>query len=427
MREIKVEFEKIGDNGVSIGKYKNKIVFSYGIIPGEKAKILITKEKKDFIKGELIEILEKSPYRIEAREDHYLSCSPWQTFDYKLQVELKKKILKEIIKKFKFDIEIDDFLVPQNLFEYRTKIEFSFLEAGELFFAFHKRENPFVKISLPQGCFLIDQKSNYAALDFLKYLNLNKVQNLKSLIIRRSINFNHRILCLLSKEQKIQKIKINYLPKDTSGIVVAFSNPKSPVSSFNEILTIIGENKIEEKIRDKRFIYGYRSFFQNNIEMFEKSLQIMKENLKESNKIVDLYCGVGVIGIVLSEQSKKKFFVEVEKESIDYARINCENNNIKNYELINLASEKISDTILNDTDLLILDPPRSGIHKNLIKKILTSKPKNIFYLSCNPLTQMRDFSMIKEHYTIEKFYGFDFYPNTPHIESLMILKLKAEN
>lgn len=421
MKEIEVLFEKIGDNGVSIGRYNGKVVFSYGVIPGERAKILITQEKKNFIKGEVLEILEKSPYRIEAKEDHYLSCSPWQTFDYKLQVELKKKILKEIIKKFKLDIEINDFFTSQEIFEYRTKIEFSFLEEKELFLAFHKRENPFVKVVVDKGCILIDKLSNEIALELLNYLNSKKIRNLKSLIIRRSINFDERIFCLLSKDKKID---VDYKNNKLTGFVLSFSNPKSPASNFDEILKIFGNSEIKEKILDKEFLYSYNSFFQNNIEMFEKALSVMKENCKEFYKIVDLYCGVGVIGIVLSEFGRKIYFVDIEKQSINYVNINSEINGVRNFEAINLASEKIPSSILENTDLLILDPPRSGLHKKLINKIIETKPKRIFYLSCNPLTQARDFSLLKEYYKVEKFYGLDFYPNTPHIESLMILSLK---
>lgn len=422
MKEIEVVFEKVGDNGVSIGKYNGKIVFAYGVIPGEKAKILIKKEKKNFIEGELIEIIEKSKQRIASKEEHYLSCSPWQTFCGDLQIELKKQILKEILEKFKIKKEIDEFYPAKNIFGYRTKIEFSFIENSKIEIGFHKRGDYLQKIPTPNGCLLIDEESNKLVIDFINYLNSIKIKNLKSLILRRSVNFSQRILCLLIKDKKEFK-DLNYQNKPLSGLVVSFSNPKSPASNFDEILKIYGQEFLKEKVLKKEFLYSYNSFFQNNLEMFELALKKIIENTSPYQKIVDLYSGVGVIGISLSQFTKKVYFVETEKRSIEYTKLNCELNDVKNFEVFNLASEKLPLEVLEGTDLLILDPPRAGLHKKLIKNILQVKPKFIFYLSCNPLTQVRDYSLMKDFYKIEKFYVFDFYPNTPHIESLMILKL----
>jgi 23S rRNA (uracil1939-C5)-methyltransferase len=143
MKEIIVEFEKIGHNGISIGRYNGKVVFAYGVLPGEKAKIKVTQEKKNLIKGEVVEILEKSIYRIQELEDHYLSCSPWQVFAYNYQVEIKRELLREIFRNFSgIDIEINDFFASPYIFGYRTKIEYSFLEEdNRYFFAFHNSEN----------------------------------------------------------------------------------------------------------------------------------------------------------------------------------------------------------------------------------------------------------------------------------------------
>jgi 23S rRNA (uracil1939-C5)-methyltransferase len=178
MKEIIVEFEKIGHNGVSIGRYNGKVVFTYGVLPGEKAKIKVTQEKKNLIKGEVLEILERSKYRIQELEDHYLSCSPWQVFDYNYQIEIKKELLREIFRDFsKVDIEINDFFASPNIFGYRTKIEYSFLEENNrYFFAFHKRENFREKVKLSEGCKLISEKANNASFLVLEEINKRKLK-----------------------------------------------------------------------------------------------------------------------------------------------------------------------------------------------------------------------------------------------------------
>jgi 23S rRNA (uracil1939-C5)-methyltransferase len=422
MKEIIVEFEKIGHNGVSIGRYNGKIVFVYGILPGEKAKIRITKEKKNLIKGEVVEILEKSKYRIKESEDHYLSCSPWQVFAYNYQVELKRELLREIFRNFsKVDIEINDFFASPDIFGYRTKIEYSFLEENNrYFFAFHKRESFKEKVKLSEGCKLISEKANKVSFLVLEEINKKKIKDLKTLIIRKSRRYDDIYIALLTSNKNQ---KFSFSNQELTGFSFIYSKKESPASTFDEIIYEWGREYLREKILNLEIRYHYTSFFQNNIELFEKALEIMKENSNEFNKVVDLYSGVGVIGLSLKDYSKEIWSVEINKTATQYAKINAELNDVKNLKTLALASEKIPRDVLENTDLLILDPPRTGLHKKLINIILETKPRTIFYLSCNPITQARDFSFLKQVYSVKKFYGFDFYPNTPHLESLIILEI----
>lgn len=424
-KEIIVVFEKIGHNGVSIGKYNNKIVFAYGVLPNEKAKILVLKEKKDYLEGELIEVIEKSPYRIEAKENHYLSCSPWQTFDYNFQTKIKKSLLEEIFWDFaKERIELSGFFKAKEIWEYRTKIEYSFFidrKTDKVYFAFHKRGNYFEKIILENGCLLFDQKANYVALQLLKEINNQSIRNLKTLIIRKSHNFPYLHFSLLVTQENIN---FDFWHEKLSGFSLIYSDPKSPASVITKFLKNRGSEELVEKINNLIIKYHFSSFFQNNLKLFEKALSLMDENLDEVNKIVDLYCGVGVIGLYLAKKAKKVIGIDIDKKAIEFAKINAKENEIFNFEGISLASEKIEYEILKNTDILILDPPRSGLHKKVINLIRKVKPNKIFYLSCNPITQARDYDLIKDLYKIEKIYGFDFYPNTNHLESLLILSKK---
>jgi 23S rRNA (uracil1939-C5)-methyltransferase len=422
MKEIIVEFEKLGHNGVSIGRYNGKIVFAYGVLLGEKAKIRITQEKKNLIKGEVVEILEKSKYRIKELEDHYLSCSPWQVFAYSYQVEIKRELLKAIFRNFAgIDIEINDFFASPDIFGYRTKIEYSFLEENNrYYFAFHKRESFKEKAKLSEGCKLISEKANNISFLVLEEINKRKIQDLKTLIIRKSRCYDDIYIALLTSNKNQN---FSFSNHELPGFSFVYSKKESPASTFDEIIYKWGREYLKEKILNLEIRYHHTSFFQNNIELFEKALEIMRENSNEFNKVVDLYAGVGVIGLSLKDYSKEIWSVEIDKTATQYAKINAELNDVKNLKTLALASEKIPRDVLENTDLLILDPPRAGLHKKLLNLILETKPKNIFYLSCNPITQARDFSFLKQVYKIKKFYGFDFYPNTPHLESLLILEI----
>ncbi|BCX16199.1 MAG: 23S rRNA (uracil-5-)-methyltransferase RumA [Candidatus Parcubacteria bacterium] len=424
-KEIIVEFQDIDPSGASVGNFENKKVLAFGVLPQEKVKVRIIKKKRNFLKGEVVEVINKSPHRVLEKENHYLSCSPWQIFEYKFQIELKKNILDNLFQSFlKSKIPLEEFFISPKIFEYRTKIEFSFLEeSNQYWLSFYKRENHREKIKLIEGCLLIDKKVNSLAQEILNFINKSKITEPKALIARKSIKTEDTHFSLLTKkEQEVSFQDLN----SVDNFVFAYSNPLSGASNFDKILFSKGKEFIREEILGQEFQYHYSSFFQNNIELFEKALEKMKENAHISNKIVDLYCGVGVIGISLKDFAKEIVGIDINSLSIDYAKINSFNNKVDNFKAFCLKSEKIETDFLKETDILVLDPPRSGISKKLIKIILKEKPKKIFYLSCNPLTQIQDLAQLQENYFIKNFYAFDFYPNTPHFETLAILEIKKE-
>ena len=422
MGELIVRFEKIVPEGKSLGRFNGKIVFCYGILPEEVAKIKVLKEKNNYIEGELVEIIEKSPYRVETKEEHYLSCSCWQGFDYKKQVELKINLLKEIyFQHLKEEVEINGFEEAEETFGYRTKVEFSFLKKDKIYLAFFKRGSKNDKYTLEDGCILVSKYMNEVALKIVEKLNELEYpfEYLKGLTIRESKRFNKRIAILFIMKKFVPKINIF---ENLDGLYIVYSFEKSPAFIFTEILKKEGDEFLKEKILDLEIYYGPESFFQNNITLFEKALTDIKNNCENVKKIVELYSGVGSIILNLKDFGRKIYGVEVVKEACDFSMFNAKINNIFNFKVINSYVEKLDYEFLRNTDILVLDPPRSGLHKNVINLILNSLPKKIIYLSCNPITQARDYSLLKEKYKIKFLKGYDFYPNTPHMESLTVLE-----
>ena len=422
MRELIVRFEKIVPEGKSLGRINGKIVFCYGVLPDEIAKIKVLKEKSHYIEGELIEIIEKSKYRVGIKEDHYLSCSCWQGFDYKKQVELKRNLLKEIyFQHIKEEVEVNGFEEAEEIFGYRTKVEFSFLKEGRTYLAFYKRGSKKDKYKLENGCILASKYMNDVALKITDKLNkLNyPFEYLKGLTVRESKRFNQRIAILFIMKKLIPEINIF---ENLDGFYIVYSFEKSPAFVFTEILKKEGIEFLKEKILDLEIYYGPESFFQNNIPLFEKALIDIKNNCENVKKIVELYSGVGSIILNLKDYGKKIYGVEVVKEACDFSIFNAKINNIFHFKVANSYAEKLDYEFLENTDILVLDPPRSGLHKNIINLILSSLPKKIIYLSCNPITQARDYSLLKEKYKIKFLKGYDFYPNTPHMESLLVLE-----
>ncbi|MEM4648175.1 MAG: 23S rRNA (uracil(1939)-C(5))-methyltransferase RlmD [Candidatus Pacearchaeota archaeon] len=430
MKEIILEFQKITANGQALGFFNKKAVFCYGVLPQEIAKVKILKEKKDFIITEPIEIIKKNNLRIKPKESHYLSCSPFQICQYEFEKQIKKEIIKEILKNFQEDFKINEFYFPKNIYQYRTKLEFSFIFDKKINLAFFKRNHFFEKIKTKNGCLLGSKEMNKIALEIIKILNEEKIpfDILKSLTIRESKNEKNFLVILTIKKEK--KININYQKisqiQNLKGFILNYSSFKTPATTFEKIVKIYGDDFLKEKIKNLVLFYSYDCFFQNNLEMFELALDKITQNLNFYEKpttILELYSGVGTIGLNLKNYAKKIIGVEEIKNAVQWAIFNKKINNCNNYFPIFNKAEKVLD-LLKEAQILILDPPRSGLNKKILKKIIEFKPKVIIYLSCQPLTQIRDYKILKENYNLKNFYVFDFYPRTPHLETLMILETK---
>jgi len=424
MREITLEFKKIVGEGKALGRSEGKVVFCYGVLPEETARVRITFEKKNFAEAELLEIITPSPKRVAAREDHYLSCSPWQVMDYAFQCETKKELIEDLLyQTTKETIRLDKFYGAKEIFGYRTKIEYSFTgEPGVLSFAFHKRGNYREKYLLPQGCALISPATNAAAVAVLAKLNELKLStaDLKTLIIREAKTPGSRVAALFLKRQDIElpDMKVPGL----NGFLAIYSNPVSSVSQVDGILSSWGDDFVTEEILGGKFSYGFDCFFQNNIELFSEALKEIRNAAFKCGKLVDLYSGVGVIGLSLRDLADKVYAVESSESSVKYAALNAEANGARNFQIACSLSEKTSGDLFDGTDILVVDPPRAGLHTKVIKRIMEILPKRVIYLSCNPITQGRDAAFFLEKYKIVRSAGFDFYPNTPHAETLLVFE-----
>ena len=424
MREIALEFKKIVGEGKALGRSEGKVVFCYGVLPDETARVRITFEKKNFAEAELLEIITPSPKRVAPKEDHYLSCSPWQVMEYGFQCETKKELIEDLLyQTTKETIRLDKFYGAQKTFGYRTKIEYSFTgEPGALSFAFHKRGNYREKYLLPDGCALISPETNAAAKKVLEIINGLKLStaDLKTLIVREAKKPGSRVAALFMKRQDIELPEM--LVEGLNGFLAIYSNPISSVSQVDGIIKAWGDDFVTEELLGGKFSYGFDCFFQNNTELFEEALKEIRAASFKCGKLVDLYSGVGVIGLTLRDLADKVYAVESSESSVKYAAVNAQANGADNFQIACSLSEKAGEGIFDGTDILVLDPPRAGLHTKVIKRIMQILPKRIIYLSCNPITQGRDAAYFMEKYKIIRSAGFDFYPNTPHSETLLVFE-----
>lgn len=433
-RKIKfetVKFNKITPGGQALGELESgKKIFAWGVLPGETAEVQIAKSKKSFAEGFATEILEKSPNRIEPRDpESFLSTSPWQVFDFDFEQKTKQELIAESFRQEKIALNQEEIYSDGEIFEYRNKVEFSFWfekfensDDGELNLAFFKRGG---KGKIPvNGTSLAKPEINQAGQKVLEILRARKTasRDLKTLLIRANKNGEIAAQLYVKEEnfapfspQEIEKLGFKCFE-------IIFSNPKSPASVITKILQTSGEKNLTDSVLGVNFNYATESFFQINLPVYEKALLDMKRFIDNEKPTIDLYSGVGSIGLTIGKNNLT--MVEINKSAVAEMRSNIAKLGRENSAKAILApSEKALDFIESGANLIV-DPPRAGMDKKVCAKILEAEPEKIIYLSCNPTTQARDAAILSEKYDIIYSRGYNFFPRTPHIENLIVLQIR---
>lgn len=438
MYETEARFDAFLPDGSAGGSSSDgKAVSVFGALPGERARVRVFKKRRGVLFGEIIEVTEASPHRVKPREAHFTSCAPWQCLAYGEQVRYKRRMLGEAYREAAGETRAPErFYDAQSVtgealsFGYRTKIEFSFMEVeGTLHLAFFRRGTPHQKIPLPDGCALASTSMNTAALAIRDALRTHGVRatQLKTLVVRESKSRNTRVaalyICASSSPLGARGgLEESCAHTGLTGLKLIYSDPQSPAIVATDVLDKWGSEVLEEHVADKTFRYAFDGFFQNNIPLFELALKEIHNATLPAAKLVDLYCGAGVIGISLADRTREVVGIEESENAARLANENAVANGVRNFHAFACADRNLPDDALAGADVVVLDPPRSGLHKNVIALLLQDRPDRVIYLSCNPHTQAQDYAKIRSAYIIKTLVGFDFYPNTPHVESLLVLE-----
>jgi 23S rRNA (uracil1939-C5)-methyltransferase len=414
-----VTIDKLVFGGQGIGTLADgRKVFVWNALPGETVKIRVIKKKKSYVEAIAEEIIKPSAERIQPAEENYLATSPWQIMTYTAENTYKHDITQELFERAHVSIPDFQLRAPKEEWHYRNKMEYSFWGDDDgLHLALHQRGSHGKQIV--QGSKLALPGVDKAANAICTELNAlhGRAGDLKTIIIRA----NQKGEAVASLFTKLEKFKEISLPKELKGLRVYHSNPKSPASVPTRLLYEIGDPMLEDDLLGKSFVYDVDSFFQVNIPIFETALSAIKKYINES-EIVDMYAGVGSIGLTVA--SDKVDLVELDPATVRMASQNASAASEQMVvNVIETSTEKALDYITADRPV-IFDPPRAGLHTKVIDRILEVLPPKVIYLSCNPSTQARDLSGLQDRYDIVFFEAYNFFPRTPHIETLAVLKLK---
>ena len=448
----------ISSEGKSVAKVEGMVIFVDGGVPGDVADVLITRKKNNYAEGHIVTIHKPSDSRIDPKCEHFGYCGgcKWQHMNYETQLVFKQKTVADALTRIgHLDIStLKPIIANKESYYYRNKLEFSFSDKKWLTneevksgleidnrnaLGFHIPKM-FDKILDIKNCYLQEEPSNtirneirdFAIKNDLTFFNVrNKVGLLRTLMIRSSSTGELMVLIqFFDREPENIKLLLNHLkttfPQITSLQYVVNQKGNDTLQDL-DIITFYGRDHIFEEMEGLKFKISAKSFYQTNSVQAYELYKITRDlcELTGNEVVYDLYTGTGTIANFIAKRAKKVVGIEYVADAAIDAKANSEFNQIANTSFFAgdmkdvLNAEFIS--IHGKPDVIITDPPRAGMHEDVVAVILKAAPQKIVYVSCNPATQARDLEMMIGHYDIKNIQPVDMFPQTAHVENVVLL------
>ena len=430
-----------GEEGMAVVK---------GTVPGQTVKFVVSKKRSGNAIGRLKEVVEKSELEdVSPKCPHFEFCGgcSYQTMSYDNQLKLKKDTVKGILDNaINESYEFQGILQSPLQWEYRNKMEFSFgdeVKDGPLALGMHKR-NSFHDIVTVDECQIVDsdyRKILDAVLEFCAskelpfYKKLRHEGYLRHLLVRRTTVTKQLLVAVITTSDKEMEEKANWtelveilknldLSAKLCGVIHIINDGLADVVQSDETRILFGDEYIYEELLGLRFKISVFSFFQTNSLGAEVLYTKAREYIGDTKDmtVFDLYSGTGTIAQIIAPVAKKVVGVEIVEEAVEAAKVNAGLNGLDNCEFIAGDVLKVIDEIEDKPDMIILDPPRDGINPKALQKIIDFGVNNLVYISCKPTSLARDLEMLQEQgYRVEKACAVDMFPNTVHVETVVLL------
>ncbi|MFX1517726.1 MAG: 23S rRNA (uracil(1939)-C(5))-methyltransferase RlmD [Promethearchaeota archaeon] len=445
---VELEVFDLAFGGRGVAKLDGMVVLVHNAVPGDVIKAKILKRKRSFAEAEVLEIIKESSKRTQPRCSHFGFCGGCllQNLKYEYQMEYKTKQVKDSlvhIGGFK-EIKINPILGSDKLYFYRNKMEFSFdkNEKEELILGLHPRGRYDQVFDLKE-CFLQSELSNKIVSwirgffrekktsvydlkehqGFLRYLAIKEAKSTFEVMVNLISNKGN-----FPFQEEFAKGLVEKLPQITS-VMRNINSRLATIAVGEEEVFLAGKDHITEKVGDFLFDLSANSFFQTNSYQVEKLYTVVKDfaDLKTDDNVLDLYCGIGTISIFLAHQAKKVIGVESLSQSVEDAQRNAQKNKVSNCEFVCGEAKKVLSELITRSekfDVVVVDPPRAGLHPDVVAYLGDIKIEKLIYVSCNPATLARDLKLFCEGgYKIDQVQPVDMFPHTPHIETVVKLIL----
>lgn len=439
---IRIEFPNKG-----IIDIEGQKVIVKNALEGQIVRFSINKKKRDKIEGRLLEVIEPSPIEQPAACKHFGICGGcrYQNLSYEQQLDLKKRQVEELIEKSGLSFAIENIYGSPITEGYRNKMEFTFGDEekdGPLALGMHKK-NSFYDIVTLEDCRIVDPDFNVLLQAILKYFKekgetyFHKIRHegfLRHLVMRRSVKTGDILINLVTTTQSrldesefVNMILSQKIDGKVVGILHTLNDNLADVVQSDETKTLYGQDYFYEYLYNMRFKISPFSFFQTNTLGAEVLYDQVREYVGETkDKLVyDLYTGTGTIAQMLAPVASKVVGVEIVEEAVEAAKKNAVDNHLDNCEFIAGDVLKVVDNLTQKPDILVLDPPRDGIHPKALRKIINFNVDEMVYVSCKPTSLMRDLLVFREAgYEVKRCCLVDMFPGTVHVETVVLLGRK---
>ena len=441
-KEYIVDIVDIGQGGVGIGKYEGFTVFVDGGLVQDKIKVKITKSKKNYAVGDIVEIIEKSPFRVERKCSESLrQCGGCQIqeLDYQKQLDVKTNEVKQVISRIGKldDVVIHDTLGMEHPFRYRNKAQFPIQKKDNMpVIGFYKKKSH--DLISTDEC-IIQHEVNDKIIKIIKtYIRAYNVSIydekthkglLRHLVTKVGFTTGEVMIVLVANGKKLPYLKelASVLKENIPGfktLVVNVNTQKTNVILGKENIVAYGDGMIRDYIGELVFEISPLSFFQVNPlqteVLYNKALEYA--NLGENDTVFDIYCGIGTISLFLAQKAKKVYGIEIVEDAIKDAKRNAKINNMDNVEFyVGKAEEEVPKMYKEGkrANVVVVDPPRKGCDEKVLDTIVSMEPDRVVYVSCNPSTLARDLAYLNERgYKCHEIQPVDMFPHSVHVENV---------
>ncbi|WP_395019602.1 23S rRNA (uracil(1939)-C(5))-methyltransferase RlmD [Robinsoniella peoriensis] len=435
------------NKGIVEVENETKTVIVKNGVPGQKVRFSINKIRKGKCEGRLLEVIEKSPVEVEPSCPHFGICGgcTYQNLDYPTQLSMKEKQVKDLVDSVCQNYEFEGIKGSPRQFAYRNKMEFSFgdeVKDGPLALGMHKRGSFYDIVTVDQ-CEIVDDDYNKilaCVLEYFKetdlsfYHKLSHQGYLRHLLVRKGQKTGEILIDLVTSTQSVpslEGLKDRLLELELEGRIVGLLNTLNDsladVVQNDETKILYGQDYFYEELLGLKFKISPFSFFQTNSLGAEVLYETARSYVGETKDkvIFDLYSGTGTIAQMLAPVAKKVIGIEIVEEAVEAAKVNAALNNLDNCEFIAGDVLKAIDLVKEKPDLIVLDPPRDGIHPKALLKIIDFGVDRMVYISCKPTSLVRDLEVLQGRgYEVVKVVGVDMFPGTGHVETVALLTRK---
>lgn len=445
-QRVKGKIITIEANGTGVFFLGKDKLLVRNVLLNEEVEVEVVKRVKEGYVANLIKVLAPSKYRVKEKCNYYKQCGSCHLLhvDYKQQLAMKKQMIIDMLKKEKMtSIRIQDCEGMEHPYEYRNKIIISFGKSKKEMVAGFYGEFSHRIIPI-KDCLLHEGYTNQLIEDIKMVVKKSRVEAfdedrgigfLRHILIRRAVATNQTMLVLVGAE-KVFKAKNNFLKElrrlhpEINTVVFNYNPRRTSVVLGNDEYVLYGKGYIEDILCGKRFKISSKSFYQINHEqcekLYAKALSLLTLNGDET--MIDAYSGIGTIGLIASDRVKQVYSVELNKDAVKDAIGNAKMNQISNVVfkcedagkyMVDLAREK------KQIDVVIMDPARDGSDEKFLSSLVKLSPKQVVYISCNPQTQIRDIKYLNKYgYECKELYPYDLFPNTFHVETIVLMTRK---